>query len=255
MIVYQGENMNNTYTLQHTVSYSEVDSFYKLRLDHIFSHFQNIADLHSKEMGTDGEALLQKSNVFWILTKIKLKVAELPKSGETITVETWPLKAKGIRFDRDFKLSNKDKIFVMGSSEWCTLDYTTQKLRRVDSVAYPQDMPFREDRSGAGKILRIKESVNDADINHRYRSSFVDIDTNKHTNNIAYLRMILNCFSPEEFNELQLDELQVSFLSQTFHGNEIVVYKKKTDYGFYIEGQCNGMGVFNCVMLVKERRK
>lgn len=39
--------MNNTYTLQHTISYSEVDSFYKLRLDHIFSHFQNIADLHS----------------------------------------------------------------------------------------------------------------------------------------------------------------------------------------------------------------
>ena len=254
MIVYQGENMNNTYTLQHTVSYSEVDSFYKLRLDHIFSHFQNIADLHSKEMGTDGEVLLQKSNVFWILTKIKLKIAELPKSGETITVETWPLKAKGIRFERDFKLSNNEKVFVMGSSEWCTLDYTTQKLRRVDSVAYPHDMPFREDRSGAGEMLRIKEPVNDADIHHAYRSSFVDIDTNKHTNNIAYLRMILNCFSPDEFNELQLDELQVSFLSQTFYGDEITVYKKKTDYGFYIEGQCNGTGVFNCVMLVKERR-
>ena len=36
--------------------------------------------------------------------------------------------------------------------------------------------------------------------------------------------------------------------------NEIKIYKKKTDYGFYIEGQCNGTGVFNCVMLVKERR-
>ena len=137
--------MNNTYKLNHTVSYSEVDSFYKLRLDYIFSHFQNIADLHSKEMGTDGEALLQKSNVCWVLTKMKLKVAELPKSGETITVETWPLKAKGVRFDRDFKLSNKNKIFVIGSSEWCTLDYTTHKLRRVDSVAYPHDMQFRED--------------------------------------------------------------------------------------------------------------
>ena len=243
--------MNNTYTLQHTVSYSEVDSFYKLRLDHIFSHFQNIADLHSKEMGTDGEALLQKSNVFWILTKIKLKVAELPKSGETITVETWPLKAKGIRFDRDFKLSNKDKIFVMGSSEWCTLDYTTQKLRRVDSVAYPQNMQFREDRSGVGELIRAKESVCDTDLHHTYRSSFVDIDTNKHTNNVAYLRMILNCFSPDEFEAIKIDEFQINFLSQTFYGDEIKLYKKKTDYGFYIEGRCSETTVFNCIITLE----
>ena len=243
--------MNNTYKLNHTVSYSEVDSFYKLRLDYIFSHFQNIADLHSKEMGTDGEALLQKSNVFWVLTKMKLKVAELPKSSETITVETWPLKAKGVRFDRDFKLSNKDKIFVMGSSEWCTLDYTAQKLRRVDSVAYPHDMQFREDRSGAGELIRAKESVCDTDLNHTYRSSFVDIDTNKHTNNVAYLRMILNCFTPDEFEALTIDEFQINFLSQTFYGDEIKIYKKKTDYGFYIEGHCNETTVFNCVILVE----
>ena len=241
--------MNNTYKLNHTVSYSEVDSFYKLRLDYIFSHFQSIADLHSKEMGTDGEALLQKSNVFWVLTKMKLKILELPKSGNDLIVETWPLKAKGVRFDRDFKLSNKDKIFVMGSSEWCTLDYTTQKLRRVDSVAYPHDMQFREDRSGVGELIRAKESVCDTDLHHTYRSSFVDIDTNKHTNNVAYLRMILNCFSPDEFEAIKIDEFQINFLSQTFYGDEIKIYKKKTDYGFYIEGKCNENAVFSCVIL------
>lgn len=48
--------MNNTYRLEHTISYSEIDSNYKLRLDYILSHFQNLADHHSKEMGTDGEA-------------------------------------------------------------------------------------------------------------------------------------------------------------------------------------------------------
>ena len=130
---------------------------------------------------------------------MKLKIAELPKSGETITVEIWPLKAKGVRFDRDFKMSNNEKGFVMGLSEWCTLDYTTQKLHRVNSIAYPRDMQFREDRSGAGELLRAKESVCDTDFNHTYRSSFVDIDTNKYTNNVAYLRMILCCRSPGVF--------------------------------------------------------
>ena len=243
--------MNNTYKLNHTVSYSEVDSFYKLRLDYILLLFQNIADLHSKEMGIDGETLLQKSDVFWVLTKVKLKITELPRFSDDLTIETWPLKAKGVRYDRDFKLSEEGKTFVMGSSEWCTLDYTTHKLRRVDSVDYPQDMPFREERSGAGELLRVKESVCDADFHHSYRSSFVDIDTNKHTNNVAYLRMVLNCFSPDEFEAIKIDEFQINFLAQTFHDDEIKLYKKKTDYGFYIEGHCNETTVFNCIILLK----
>lgn len=245
--------MNNTYKIKHTVSYSEVDSNYKLRLDYIFSHFQDIAGLHSEEMGTDGQSLLEKSNVFWVLTKVKLKVFEMPCFNDDVVIETWPLKAKGVRFDRDFMISSGSKPLIMASSEWCTLDCTTKKLRRVDSVAYPHDMLFREDRSGAGEYLRIKKFVSEDNFNHSYRSSFVDIDTNKHTNNVAYLRMILNCFSPEEFEALSIDEMQVSFLSQTFYGDEIKVYKKKTDYGFYIEGKHEKTGVFNCVLAIKEK--
>jgi len=246
--------MNNSYKIDYKVKYSEVDSDYKMRLDHIVTHFQDITGLHSDEMEIDGKTLLEKSNAFWVLTKLKMKIHRLPDFDETVEIETWPTVAKGVRFGRDYRISKDGIPLISGTSDWCTLDFDTRKPRRVDTIHYPHTMPHREDRSDAGEILRIRETVEDADINHKYRSSFVDIDTNKHTNNIAYLRMILNCFSPDEFNELQLDELQVSFLSQTFHGDEITVYKKKTDYGFYIEGQCNGTGVFNCVMLVKERR-
>ena len=48
-----------------------------------------------------------------------------------------------------------------------------------------------------------------------------------------------------------MDEFQINFLSQTFYGDEIKIYKKKTDYGFYIEGQCNVTTVFNCIILVE----
>lgn len=119
----------------------------------------------------------------------------------------------------------------------------------MDSVAYPHDMQFGEDRSGAVELLRIKESVCDKDLNHTYRSSFVDIDTNKHTNNVAYLRMVLNCFSPDEFEAMKIDEFQINFLSQTFYGDEIKIYKKKTDYGIFIEGKHNGIAVLNCFVI------
>ena len=244
--------MNNTYKLDHRIKYSEADSNYKLRLDHIISHFQDITGLHSNEMGIDGKTMLEKSNAFWVLTKVKLKITALPCFDETVEIETWPLPSKGVRFKRDYAISKDGKRLVSGSSEWCTLDFTDRKPRRVDSVCYPHDMLHREDPSGVGEFLRVKETLDDSDYNHTYRSSFVDIDTNKHTNNIAYLRMILNCFSPEEFEKLEMDEFQIHFLSQTFYGDEVAVYKKKTDNGFYIEGRLKEKSVFNCVIILKD---
>lgn len=160
------------------------------------------------------------------------------------------LKAKGVRFDRDFVLKGKEKPLLMGSSEWCTLDFTTHKVRKAESVAYPHNMPFREDRSGAGEWIRVKESVCDTNLHHIHRSAFVDVDSNKHTNNVAYLRMVLNCFTPDEFEALRIDELQINFLSQTFYGDEIKIYKKKLNNGFFVEGKKEGKSVFACAILL-----
>ena len=207
--------MNNSYQMSHAVRYSEVDSDYNMRLDWIVSAFQDITGLHSTEMGIDGPTLLEKSNAFWVLSKLKLKINKFPKFEENLEMETWPTTSSGARFGRDYAIYKEGEKIVMGTSEWCTLDYDAKTLRKVTSVCYPHDMPHREDRSGAGEFVRIRENVSDEDYNHTHRSAFIDIDTNKHTNNIAYVRMILNTFSPDEVDVMQMDEFQINFVSQT----------------------------------------
>lgn len=243
--------MNNSYKIDYNVKYSEVDSNYLMRLDHIVTHFQDITGLHSNEMEIDGKTLLEKSNAFWVLTKLKMRIHRFPEFEETVQIETWPTTVKGVRFGRDYNISKDGVPLISCISEWCTIDCDTKKPRRVDTIHYPHSMPHRQDRSDAGEILRLRENVSKENVNHIHCCSFVDIDTNKHTNNIAYLRMILNCFSPSEFGEINICELQVSFLSQTFYGDEITAYKKLTDYGFYIEGQKSDKAVFNCIIILK----
>ncbi len=240
--------MNNTYKLDYKVKYSEVDSNYYMRLDHIITYFQDVTTLHSTKMEIDGKNLLEKSNAFWVLTKIKLKINRLPKLDDKLEIETWPTTVKGVRFCRDYNINKDGKVLISGVSEWCTLDADNRKPRRVDTISYPHTMPHREDRSEAGEMLRVRETVDKADINHTHISSFIDIDTNKHTNNIAYIRMILNCFSPDEFQDIKISEFQVSFISQTFYGDSITVYKKKTPYGFYIEGKAADTTIFNSII-------
>ncbi len=244
--------MQNFYKIDYTVKSTEIDSFWKMRIDHIIELFQAITGAHSIELGVDGPTLLEKSNAFWILTKFKIKICELPLMEDKIMVETWPTFAKGVRFGRDFSMQKGNKTIVMGTSEWCTLDYTTKELRRANSVCFPDNFDYRNDLSGAGDFVRLRETVSDCDYHHTHTSLFVDIDTNKHTNNIAYLRMALNCFTPDELENLKVEDMQISFLAQTYYGDSIKIYKKIIENGIYIEGKVDENAVFNCLFTLKE---
>ena len=114
-------------------------------------------------------------------------------------------------------------------------------------------MPHRSDFSGAGEFSKKKEQTCQEDFCYSHKVLFVDIDSNQHTNNIAYVRMALNAFIPEEFDNIKLDEFEIYFLSQTFYGDSVDVYKKKTEYGYFIEGKKDGKTVFNCVLKAKQK--
>lgn len=243
--------MQNYYKTEYKVKSTEIDSNWKMRIDHIVELFQAVTGVHSIELGVDGPTLLEKSNAFWVLTKFKIKIVEFPLMEDILSVETWPTIVKGVRFGRDFLMEKDGKNIVLGTSEWCTLDYTTGELRRTNTVCYPTDMIHRDYLSGAGDFIRVRETVLEEDYNHTHTCRFVDIDTNKHTNNIAYLRMALNCFSPDEFESLNFEDMQISFLSQTYFKDEIKVYKKEIENGYYIEGKSNDKTVFNCIFTRK----
>ena len=241
--------MNNTYTLTALVNYSEVDAFGKMRFDAIASAFQMITGFHSKEMGVDGATTLQKSNAYWVLSRLKFKIFHHPSLYENLEIETFPTTFSAVKFARDYKIHTNGALAVAGVSEWCTLDVETKTIRRTNTICYPFDMEHRTDRSGAGDFLKIKEDISEEHFCYTAKSLFVDIDTNMHTNNVAYVRMALNCFSPREFNA-QFSEFEIAYLGQTYLGDEIRLYKKKTDYGYFIEGKLNGKTVFNCVFKV-----
>ena len=242
--------MNNTYKYTHQINYSEIESRAKMRLDCVSAHFQQATTFHAKEMGIDGENTVNKSNAYWVLSRIKLKLFEVPSLYDLIEVETFPTSVSAVRFNRDYKLNKDGKCLICGTSEWCCLDKDTLAIRRTDSICYPKDLEHRVDRSGAGEFLKVRESVEEKDFNHIEYSRFCDIDSNNHTNNVSYVKMALNCFNPREYQSLNVDEIEITYNAQTYFGDEIAIYKKQTDYGYYIEGICRDKKTFTLTIKV-----
>lgn len=244
--------MKNTYVCDHIVNYSEIDTAYRMRLDSVISAFQTVTLYHSTEMQVDADSLAKNSNGFWVLCKSRFAINRLPKIGETLTMETWPTTVTPVRFMRDYNFWVNGEVAVSGRSEWCVMDIDSRTVRKTSTVCYPHEMEHRTDRSAAGDFSRRRETVESSDLHHVHTSRFVDVDPNGHTNNVAYVRMALDCFTPEEFASLPLDSFEIYYLSQSYFGDELRLYRKKTDYGYYLEGTCGEKPAFVATLTVKE---
>ncbi len=241
--------MQNTLKFNHYVNYSEVDSKAKQRFDSIVSQFQKATAFHSREMGVDGETTAKKSNAYWVLSKLRFKILSYPNLYDHEEVETYPTTVSAVKFMRDYVISHNGKNLVVGRGEWCTLDIDTHAIRRTSSICYPHSLVHRTDDNGAGDFIRVKEMFTEQDFSQVHIPQFVDIDSNGHTNNVAYVRMALNCFSPEEFANANLNEFEISFSRQSFYGDQIRLYKKQVDNKFFIEGRVDEKVIFNAIFI------
>ena len=240
--------MNNTYKLNHTLTYSDVDSNYDMRFDAVLSSFQIATLFHSVELNVGTNVLLENSNAFWVLTKSKFKILKKPVFNQRVTIETWPLPVTPVRFNREYKISLDGEDCVLGSSEWVTLDATTKTLRKSSTIKYPFDLEHRTDLSGAGEYSRKREQLSKDNFSYTHTVRYVDIDPNGHTNNVSYVKMALNSFSVEEFNNANFTEFEIQFIAQSYYGDDVDVYKVKTDYGYYVEGKVKDKTTFICIL-------
>lgn len=235
--------MKNFFEIKKTITASEVDSRWALRFDSILNIFQDLATSHAREMGMGFDDLMNSSNAFWVLSKIKFNISNKILQFDEVTAKTWPLKPSLIRFQRDFSITASDKA-VLGSSEWCILDATNYSLRKLSSVNYPALLQHLEYKANVGDFLRFNYQVEDEDYIYAHKAQYIDIDCNNHVNNVSYAKMALNAFTPQEFIQYGFNGFEIHFVSQSFYGDEIKIYKKPVDLGVYVEGRIEEKIIF-----------
>lgn len=246
--------MQNYYSKDHVVNYSEVDSRYRIRFDQVLSTFQMLTFFHSAEMQVDGPTLAERSRAFWVLARMKFEIRRLPTMGDALTMTTWPTVVTPFRFLRDYRIATQDgEDAIVGTSEWCTLDMDSRTLRKSSTIAYPYDMVHLEERSGCTPFTKLRVKVDESDYYYTHTARFGDMDSNGHTNNVVYMRMVLDAFTPEEFYALPISAVEIEYTTQSYLGDEIAIYKKAVDDGVYIEGQKDGKKIFHCLIGVESK--
>ena len=199
----------------------------KVRLESLFNYLQEAAGNHAADLSV-GFDDLSKKHLFWVLSRIKIVVNELPIWGDEIVIHTWPKGIDKLFALRDFSIRNKyNKEIITATSAWLLVDEEKFRLHKIEDlgIALPDN-----DRKEAihGTPEKITSSENPSKV-FSQKIDFSDIDYVYHTNNTRYPSWIMNCYNPEYHKNNSIKSIQINYLEQSRFGETLELHLIETE--------------------------
>ena len=178
--------MEPIYQADFKITERDVDCYGRLMPSMILFYAQQVAGMHSTQM-TVGYETLENRRMFWAVTRHKVQVTRLPRLGETIHVETWPMPTTRVAYPRSMVAYDGEGNEVFRSiSLWVLMDLDTRNMilpgksgisvvgtLRGNELTVPTGLPAKALRSSRERTV-----------------CFTDLDRPGHMNNCPYLDWI-----------------------------------------------------------------
>ena len=208
---------------------------------------------HSNKILLDHDTMQKESNAFWVITKLKVKLKKQVSSGNYLKVATWTQPLTSSRANRSFKVKQQNTVVATGIAEWCCLDFSTRKVRKLSSIKYP-DLEMVENSEPKLCFENLNKQFCEENFVYSRTISLTDIDINKHTNNLKYNLIALDALTLEEFDQMLIDEYEIHFINETKLYDKIDVFKIKEKNMYYIEGRNSNNTVFRVGIKFKKMK-
>ena len=173
-----------------------VDCFGRLKPSMLLFYCQEIAGQHCNLLGADYDTLAQK-NLLWAIIRQKVQITRLPRSGETIRVETWPMPTTKVCYPRSTVAYDADgQELFRAISMWVLMDAQSR------AMILPGKSGITVQGLLTGTELATPGSLAPQKLENTYsrRVCFTDLDRNGHMNNTKYLEWIWDLL-PSSFHQ------------------------------------------------------
>ena len=236
-----------------TIRSYQTDLHAKATIMSLFNYMLEAAWAHAQVMNWGYEEL-KNNHLFWVLSRLYMKIEKYPSWQDEITLNTWSSGTDGMYAYREFVLENEKKeVLLRCSTAWLILDLETKRIYKLRK--YIDTFPRLKDEVACRKPKRIKP------LEHYENLSFLpvrysELDVNKHFNSVKYLERVIDDFEIKFLNEHELASLEVNYLKEGMAGDFLAVDTQKLD-----DGSClstivrESDGVDLCTMITKWRKR
>ena len=142
--------------------------------------------------------------------------------------------------------SIKDEIVFYSRVEECALDISTQRIRKLNTVGVNETMLAE---TPLIDIQFCKFDYENLPIVEQVKVRSTNIDMSHHTNNLEYLRFVLNTFSVKELETKLIKEMEVIYANQSFENDMLDVHKLELQNKVVIVLQKQDKPIVKCEVL------
>jgi len=168
------------------VEYDEVDLQFRMKLPALFQRLQRAALHHSEAVGLGSEAMIA-SGAVWILNRMRVDIARLPRYRETVTLKTWHKRSAGFRASRDFLVFCGKEQVAAAASQWLYFDLERKRIAKIPkSVSGPYTDESEEALEPGAIDFAVDKTFEPAET-VAITTRAGDYDPNGHVNNTVYL--------------------------------------------------------------------
>ena len=207
------------HTTNFTVSDFQVDCTGRLKLSALLGYAQMSAGEHCQLLGVDCSALSAK-NIFWAVTRHKVVIHRLPRRGETVSVQTWPMPTTRVAYPRSFAAYDQaGQLLFQGISIWILMDATTRKMVLPGKSGITVDGTLQGNELATPHAIMPKQWEN----TQLRRVTYSCLDRNGHMNNTRYLDWVDDLLSSGFHAENSPKEFAICYFNEALEDQEIAL--------------------------------
>ncbi len=219
--------MEHIYCKEFVISQDGVDRFGRLKPSRLLLMAQQVAGDHSNAMGLTYEALAAQG-LFWAVVRNRLQVTRLPREGETIRMETWPMPTTRTAYPRStIAYDAEGNELFRTVSLWILMSFESRSMVLPAKSGVTVDGTVRGLELASPRSLAVKPMVNMLERTVR----FTDLDRNGHMNNARYLEWVDDLL-PSDFHQTHLiADVTLCYVNEAREGQTLQVSWDTDDQG------------------------
>lgn len=203
----------------------------------MMNYLQEAAGIQAEQSGfskRDFNAAGQ--DISWVITREHLRMLRYPRWHETARVVTWPTGGRKVVANRDFEVFAGDEKIGYATSEWVLLDLGTRKIVPIPPSVYAAANDERPRAWPDHDFMRLRWDCREIGADAvRLQARRVDIDINRHVNNVHYVEWLLEAL-PSQVTTVQ--DFEIAFKSETTVGEGVIAEAVETEPRVYAAHVC-----------------
>ncbi len=211
------------YIQEVTIHTYETDQKGKAKLLALFNIMLEAAWAHA-QLSDLGHHKLKLNNMFWVLSRLHIRVNRFPIWQEHLSLETWSSGTDGMFGYREFLLKDKQgNILLSANTAWLILNLETHKM--VSFRGREEELPYYHNEEVCPKPKRIRFNPNTEQATY-FPIQYSEIDINKHLNSVKALERVLNNYSICFQDSHEIEYIEINYLKESFGNDYIAVVQE-----------------------------